>query len=117
MLMVGKRDTNTSKNERANEILGMRQPESGSNPLFEPIELGYRCPICNLNVKFSEYACMMWCPKCDLDIPSCLCKFTYEPNLSLDPLEGKELIIEQMRIFLDSVRDSINVNISKYKES
>ncbi len=95
----------TSKNERAKRILGMRQPEGGSNPLFEPIELGYRCPICKLNVAFSEYACMMWCPECDLDIPSCLCKFTHEPNLSLDPLEGKELIIEQTRIFLDSVSE------------
>ena len=73
-----------SKNQQAAEVMGMRK---GGIPLMLPCELDYHCPICgeppyldkkgeihwSENFHFSEYRGFMWCPHCNLDIPSFLC--------------------------------------------
>ena len=62
----------------------------GSTPINIPAELDYYCPICHKTCKicdgtkkfkpihdetleFSEYEGFMWCPVCEIDIPSFLC--------------------------------------------
>ena len=73
-----------SKNKRAEELMGLR---SKGQPIDLPCELGYNCPICHNHCKqcddgeglhdetleFSEYNDFMWCPKCNIDIPSFMC--------------------------------------------
>ena len=46
---------------------------------------------------------MMWCPVCNIDMPSCLCKLTYGYNSSLPKLKGKELVELQTRVFLHCI--------------
>lgn len=81
----------TSKNLRAEQVVGMR---SGGTPWHMPFELDYLCPICHAKCKycsgeiepvfnseehfdeslsFSEYKYFLWCPKCDIDVPWMLC--------------------------------------------
>ena len=74
-----------SKNQRAEKIVGKR---GGGTPIDLPCEIDYNCPICHRNCKeceseggslhdetlmFSEYDGFMWCPHCNIDIPSFLC--------------------------------------------
>lgn len=94
-----------SKNKRAKKLMGLRKK---GTPLFVPVELGYYCPICNSKSKplrFSEYNSFMWCPNCNLDIPSCLCKMRHEPNIIDKHSPIRERIEMQTEIFLDSVEE------------
>lgn len=45
---------------------------SGGQPLFEPFELGYRCPQGHKGecITWSEFNEHIWCFKCQLDYPS-----------------------------------------------
>lgn len=103
-------DQEPSINERAEQLMG-RRPDGTS--VFYPYELGYACPICDsedeVNLNWSEYQSMIWCKKCNLDIPSCLCLKYYQPRISGTkevPLDIK--IKEAIRIFLDSVESAIS---------
>jgi hypothetical protein len=91
-----------SKNERAKKLCGLRPH---GNPLFLPDELGYACPLCGasdeVNLHFSEYQFMLWCKKCNLDIPSCLCVKYPEPNLDHSELSPELKIARATEIFLD----------------
>jgi hypothetical protein len=86
-----------SKDQRAEDIFGKRKP---GTPLFCPEELGFVCPVCNYgdtftdgDLQWSEYNCMLWCPKCNLDIPSFLCVKYAEPRLDNEPLSPRERIM------------------------
>jgi hypothetical protein len=98
---------NVSKNERAEEVVGLR---GSGQPVFMPHELGYSCPICGaedeVNLEWSEYKAFLWCRRCNLDIPSCLCVKYGEPMIGQDPLDGRTRILEATRIFLDSVESA-----------
>jgi len=80
-----------SRNDRAKDICGKRNLINGIC-IDTPCELGYICPICKRSDKlhWSEYRTFLWCEKCNLDIPSCMCK--------KDIKEGIE-------VYLDSIKD------------
>ena len=77
-----------SKIKKAEKICGLRDR---GTPFDLPCELDYNCPICHAKCKicsgeqktkelihdetlqFSEYNYFMYCPKCNIDIPSLLC--------------------------------------------
>jgi hypothetical protein len=69
-----------SKNEDIKKIAGIREP---GMPYQIPFELDYHCPICGTepvkqkkfddSLDFSEYRYFMFCPRCNIDIPSFLC--------------------------------------------
>ena len=74
-----------SKNERAEEIVGLRPHVDGI--IFDlPAELGYRCPVClnepssekegwiDERLEWSEYNGFLWCSVCNRDYPSVLCQ-------------------------------------------
>lgn len=93
---------NISKNEKAGELMGMREElMKGAIPIDLPCELGYHCPVCKykneINGEFderlhwSEYNSFLWCAVCNKDYPSCLC------------LPGIDAAIN---VFLDSVEDA-----------
>lgn len=94
-----------SKNERAGQLLGFRQK---GQPVLEPSELGYRCPICknppivdheyDERLTWSEYNSFLWCSVCNRDFPSCLC------------LNDIGRAIE---VFLDSVEDAVRHSYKK----
>ena len=93
----------TSKNKQAKKLCGKR---GRGTPVFFPHELGYECPICGNNsdsLEWSEYNNFLWCKKCDIDIPSCLCVKYYEPKLSNKPMKTKERIEKATIIFLESM--------------
>lgn len=87
-----------------NKLLKLRPK---GNPLFKPHELGFACPICNscneVDLTWSEFNYMIWCNKCKIDIPSCLCKKYYEPKISNKKLTPLEKLIENKRIFLKTI--------------
>ena len=96
-----------SKNKIAERICGKRPH---GTPVFAPHELGYACPICGasdeIDLQWSEYNCFVWCKKCNLDIPSCLCKKYSQPKLSDKPLTKKERLRENTRVFLKCMEDA-----------
>ncbi len=64
--------TMLSAGERIDLLLGKRGTERMA--LFSPNELGYVCPACGTDqIIWSEYNSTLWCPNCQLDIPSALC--------------------------------------------
>jgi hypothetical protein len=77
----GVMNTRISKNPEAERIVGLRP--AGHQPLDEPCELGYRCPVCKYELlvdgnyderlAWSEYNGFLWCSVCNFDYPSCLC--------------------------------------------
>ena len=93
-----------SKNDRAEKLLGKRR--TGVQPFDQPFELGYHCPICQYKLiddgnfderlEWSEYNGMIWCCKCDLDIPSFLC---------FENLHIKQTIQKATEIFLDIIEE------------
>ncbi len=107
-----------SKNKRAEELLGRRP--SGTS-LFFPVELGYACPICGTKafdtvLHWSEYRDFLWCDNCNLDIPSCLCKKYPSPRFrGARVLSKRDRVIEQTRIFLDTVEDVKKVARPSYE--
>jgi hypothetical protein len=102
-----------SKNQKALELLGYRnEGHPGANALFGPAELGYACPICGLKnydrLDWSEYAGFIWCPDCNLDIPSCLCVKYAEPRFSgARPMSKKRMIIRATETFLSTLESAI----------
>ena len=101
-----KKEENDSKNERARELCDMRKV---GTPIFEPGELGYACPLCGCCgscLRWSEYKSFLWCEKCNLDIPSCLCVKYHELKLSEDIMNDRERVEKATKIFLDSVEDA-----------
>ena len=106
-----------AKNKRAEELCGMR--DTGT-PVFLPHELGYACPICGssdeVNLHWSEYASFLWCKKCNIDIPSCLCVKYYEPRLSENVMSVKEQIEKATKRFLDSVEGAKEMEKTKTKD-
>jgi len=104
----------TSKNEKALKIMGLRNDGKPCSMLFEPQERGYICPLCRHNPNFdeeeptlewSEYNGFVWCMNCNIDMPSCICKRFAEPNIVKTPLPLKIRIQEMTRIFLDTVEE------------
>ena len=80
-----------------------------------PGELGYACPVCGLDtlegwtlLEWSEYHGFLWCPKCNLDIPSCLCvkRQSHYPGDGSE-LPPKEHIVKATEIFLQCVEDAM----------
>jgi hypothetical protein len=75
----------TSKNERAGLIMGLRMEGMPEHAMFIdfPCELGYHCPVCKYELtvdgnyderlEWSEYNSFLWCGVCDKDYPSALC--------------------------------------------
>jgi hypothetical protein len=94
----------TSVDKRAEELLGRRH---GGIPIFTPAEQGYACPICgnesNEELHFSEYNAMLWCKRCDIDIPSCLCVKRYTPNIKAPVMNKKDRVLRAKELFLESV--------------
>lgn len=76
--------TKTSKNKRAEKLVGLRKLPPNSIIFDQPCELDYHCPVCrykNLNngnfderLEWSEYNGFIWCSVCNKDYPSCLCQ-------------------------------------------
>jgi len=69
----------TSKDKEVEKVCGLRDPGLAYQL---PWELDYYCPICGKSptlekfdekFDFSEYRYFMYCPNCDIDIPSFLC--------------------------------------------
>lgn len=92
-----------SKNERAERIMGTREPGIAFDL---PCELGYWCPTCRVKwdegLAWSEYSSFLWCERCNFDWPSAMC---VQLDASPDPKRpwvnaGREAMV---RIFLDSV--------------
>jgi len=108
-----------SKNKKALDVMGYRnEGHPGANALFWPAELGYACPICgydNLDrLQWSEYAGFIWCPECNLDIPSCLCVKFPEPRLEdVEPLSKKEQVIRATEIFLATIETQVKRTLKK----
>lgn len=85
-----------SKNERAEQLLGLRPP---GDAVLAPSELGYRCPVCknipmveheyDERLTWSEYNSFLWCEVCNRDFPSCLCLQDVEQAIGifLDSIE------------------------------
>jgi len=106
-----------SKDEKAKELMGYRQEgHPGANALDYPVELGYACPICGasdeVNLLWSEYSGFIWCKKCNLDIPSCLCvryaRCSDKPYVhGVRPLSRRKLVEKQTAVFLSTVEDAI----------
>jgi hypothetical protein len=101
-----------SKNEAALKLMGYRnEGHPGANALFGPAELGYACPICGCNdyntLAWSEYSGFIWCPDCNLDIPSCLCAEYYSPNLDNTPLSKKASVMRATEVFLETLSDAV----------
>jgi hypothetical protein len=96
--------TTYSKNEQAERLLGTRDLPRNSVPIDQPCERGYHCPVCKYELyneksgvfderlHWSEYNGMLWCSKCNVDYPSCLC----QP----DPQKAVE-------VFLATVKDAV----------
>ena len=93
-----------SKNKEAEELVGLRRK---GNSIFLPYELGYACPICGVsdevNLDFSEYNGFLYCHKCNLDIPSCLCVKYCEPKLSNKLLPKRDKIAKATKIYLNCI--------------
>lgn len=81
---VAESDMPYSKNERAEKIMGLRNPSGAPLlPIDQPVELGYWCPVCRVapmhggsfdeRLQWSEYAGFLWCSECNYDYPSALC--------------------------------------------
>ena len=93
----------TSKNERAAKVFGMRADRIGNAIIFDqPCELGYHCPVCiyehpednfDERLLWSEYNSFLWCEACNKDYPSALCM----PDID-----------RAIGIFLDSAEDLRN---------
>ena len=65
-----------STNNRAKEIVWLRNVSPNAIAIDLPIELWYKCPVCKIeseDLLWSEYNGFLWCEKCDKDFPSCLC--------------------------------------------
>ena len=94
----------TSKNNRAEKIMGLRDMK-GVIPIDYPPELGYHCPICKYKheidgnyderLTWSEYNGFLYCKVCNIDIPACLC------------VAKKNGIEKAIELFLDIVEDVI----------
>jgi len=98
-----------SKNERAKRLCDLRPR---GQPLFAPCELGFACPICGasdeVNLHFSEYEMFLWCKKCNLDIPSCLCVRYPEPRFSeTEELSVSDRIAKATKLFLDCIEETL----------
>lgn len=97
-----------SKNKVAEQLLGLRMK---GTPLFAPHELGYACPICGasneVELDFSEYNCYLYCHKCNIDIPSCLCVKYTEPNIGDVELPAREKTLKQIKIFQESLQKAL----------
>ena len=97
-----------SKNGRAERVCGLRKK---GTPLFLPDELGYACPICGcsdeVNLHWSEYNFFLWCEKCNLDIPSCLCVKYFAPSSDGKVMSPNERIEEATKIFLNCLENAI----------
>lgn len=103
---------NENKNQRAKKIVGLRHEGKPCSILFMAHELGYACPLCGGSsecddITFSEYNGFMYCYKCDIDIPSCLCVQYYTPKLSKKKMNKKEIIKRATQIYLDTVLSAI----------
>jgi len=58
------------------KILWKREWNENTVCIDLPMELWYKCPKCKIlseGLMWSEYNNCLWCDKCSLDIPSCLC--------------------------------------------
>ncbi len=114
-LKLGKNNP-TSKNPEIEKIAGKRP---SGNPIQEPWEMDYFCPICGHEMtgeeveqldercdeysqrfQFSEYNNFMFCPFCNLDIPSFFC-------LSYDTREKVEMYMKRYLEMIRQIRESV----------
>ena len=99
-----------SKDDRAKSLMGYRnEGHPGGNALFGPMELGYICPVCgdgkfDESLHWSEYDGFVWCQKCNLDIPSCLC---VKYSGKLEKLTPRNRTDRAIKIFLDTVESCL----------
>jgi len=95
-----------SKDFKANLFFGKRMEGKPHMTVFFPEELGFVCPICGLGNKFSdgelkwsEYNSFIWCPNCNIDIPSCMCVKYSEQKIGQKPLTKRQRIKRAKEIF------------------
>jgi hypothetical protein len=110
-------DYNTiqSKNPNVQLIMGIRGAGQHGNPIMEPWELGFECPIChtksdfdksgnlkheNQLLRFSEYNAFLWCPKCNIDLPTMFC-------YSKEALDTKEKVQEATINYLSVIENGL----------
>ena len=110
----------TSKDEMAELVVGMRVPVKGIM-LFQPCEEGYHCPVCKYEnvidgnfderLEWGEYNGFLWCSVCDRDYPSAICK--------VDPIAAIEtylLCVWEARRRMSYDKHLILVKIGKFVE-
>ena len=86
-------------------LFGMR-PHATS--LFEPMELGWVCPIdCHHKITWSEFVDHIWCYPCQRDYFTLLC-----PK-QMNPFTTDEILEEEKRIVIDEMK---KWTMKKYKE-
>lgn len=98
----------TSRDKRAEAVCGRRR---GGNPVLEPWELDYFCPLCGKppaevlaedpdrpdeGLHFSEYNYFMWCERCNVDVPWPLC-------LKTDSKKALETYTDRFLSFIEEV--------------
>jgi len=109
-----KKKIEVSKDIQAELFLGLRLNGKPHIALFMPEELGYVCPICGLGNTFcdgeltwSEYKALIYCPRCNIDIPSCFCIKYSEPKIGQKPLNERERIERAKEIFYETCKSII----------
>ena len=95
-------NTIQSKNPNVQMIMGIRGAGEHGTPILDPWEMGFECPICHTKMefdklgelkheswllRFSEYNAFVYCPKCNLDMPTLFC-------YPKDALDSKEKVQE-----------------------
>lgn len=104
----------TSKNKEAEKVCGLRP--TGKTPFDLPCELDYCCPICHPKTRqfdetldFSEYDFFMYCPNCNIDIPSMLC-------LRADTKEAVEIYTKRFLGIIHQVKEQTAKEIKEMIE-
>ncbi len=103
-------DEQTSKNERAEKLVGLRHAPPNVIVLDWPCELGYHCPVCKYEnivdgnfderLHWSEYNGFCWCEVCNKDYPSALCQPDIDKAIKtyLDCIEDAAPSAERQRV-------------------
>ena len=113
----------TSKNERAKKIMGLRLEGMPEGAIFIdfPCELGYVCPVCGANyerLNWSEYNAFLWCEVCDKDYPSAFCQPDIDKAIETFLASVSDVVAldnERLRKALVGLREFIMPQVNKAK--